>query len=939
MTKKIFTIVSWMVMVLIVCSNVSAQITEAAKLQASDKEREDYFGNSVSIDGNRAVIGAWEEDTGGDNAGAAYIFERDDNGVWTEVARLQAHDKESDDYFGNSVSISGDRVIVGAVFEDTGSSDAGAAYIFERDSNGVWTEVAKIQAHDKDVRNYFGKSVSINGDRAIVGAAWENTGGTYAGAVYIFERDSSGLWTEVTKLQAHDKDARDEFGISVSSDGDLIIIGAWEEDTGGQNAGAAYIFERASSGEWIEVTKLQASDKDTRDYFGGSVSISGDRIIVGAAFEDTGGDKAGAAYIFERDSNGVWNEVTKLQASDKDTRDYFGNSVSISGNKAIVGAPEEDTGGVNAGAAYIFERDSSGLWTEVTKLQASDKDARDYFGGSVSISGNAAIAGATLEDTGGDDVGAAYIFEIQGGVTQEGVKEVPQLIDAINSANQDPDCDTIDLSATSFTLTDCYPPAPFPGECDSGNGLPEITSCITIRSLVNSGSTIERSSEANIPTFHIFSVNSTGTLTLDHITIAGGSSSQAGGIINAGTVTLMNSRVERNYATSFGGGILNHVGGHLTLISTTITENASEAGAGGIENFGNAFLINSTVSFNRGEGKGGGISNDEGTLELINSTVSRNWCGDQGGGMYNSGIVNLSNSTVSENEADSGGGGIYNDADITVKNTIVANNPSGDNCFLNGGVFQALGTNIDTDGTCQGFIKVTSEELKLEPLAQNGGPTMTQALLQDSVAIDAAADCTLIDGMTLINEDQRGVIRPIGEFCDVGAYEASLYNKIDNKNAKLRFFYSGTIGEDNLLISGYLKEKLAIMPFGEDVTVTVEVPDPQQSANRLNIFTQTIPNNVVSGTKKYRFRRRDPGIQELLFDQRTDSTYFSVKVDEVDFLPNLRAAMSSEEYLELIRLIESYTITITIGENVWSGTALLKIGKFTKAKQELNFQR
>jgi hypothetical protein len=163
---------------------------------------------------------------------------------------------------------------------------------------------------------------------------------------------------------------------------------------------------------------------------------------------------------------------------------------------------------------------------------------------------------------------------------------------------------------------------------------------------------------------------------------------------------------------------------------------------------------------------------------------------------------------------------------------------------------------------------------------------------------------------------------------------------LENTKARLTFFYKENITErDRLSITGLKKPKFHEMPFDKDVTVTVEVPDPQQPTNTLQIFSQTIPKNTVSGTKKYRFRSGDSGIQELLFDQRSDSTYFYVNVNEVDFLPSIRTAMTPQAYLNFIRNIGSYTITIEIDGNIWSGTAPLEIGKLTSQKQELNFRR
>ena len=332
-----------------------------------------------------------------------------------QKSKLQARDTEARDYLGWSVAISGNIAIVGAYTEDTGGSDAGAAYIFEPDSSGTWTQTQKLLASDKQASDYFGYSVAISGNIAIVGASGEETGGSRAGAAYIFERDSSGTWTQTQKLLASDKETNDKFGCSVAISGDLAIVGAYGEGTGGAHAGAAYIFERDSSGTWTQTQKLLASDKQTIDRFGYSVAISGNIAIVGAYRENTGGSDAGAAYIFERDSSGTWTQTQKLQASDKQASDYFGISVAISANIAIVGASGEDTGSSDAGAAYIFEPDSSGTWTQTQKLLASDKKRKDKFGCSVAISSNLAIVGAFQKDNAEDtqifDAGAAYIFE------------------------------------------------------------------------------------------------------------------------------------------------------------------------------------------------------------------------------------------------------------------------------------------------------------------------------------------------------------------------------------------------------------------------------------------------------------------------------------------------------------------------------------------------
>jgi len=401
------------------CANmIYIVLSEEQKIMASDAEASDLFGYRVSLssDGNTAIVGALYEDAGGSAAGAAYVFVRSGS-VWSQQQKLTAGDAQANDNFGYSVSLSsdGNTAIVGAYGEDAGGSNAGAAYVFVR-SGGVWSEQQKLTASDAQASDYFGCSISLSGDgnTAIVGALLEDAGGSDAGAAYVFVK-SGGVWSQQQKLTANDAEAVDYFGISVSlsSDGNTAVVGAPYEDTGGSDAGASYVFVR-SGVVWSEQQKLTASDAEAFDYFGYSVSLSsdGNTAIVGAYYEDTGGGDAGAAYVFVR-TGGVWSEQQKLTASDAEAGDYFGSSVSLSsdGNTVIVGAFYEDTGGDAVGAAYVFVR-SGGVWSQQQKLTASDAEAFDFFGNSVSLSsdGNTAIVGALYEDAGGSDAGAAYLF-------------------------------------------------------------------------------------------------------------------------------------------------------------------------------------------------------------------------------------------------------------------------------------------------------------------------------------------------------------------------------------------------------------------------------------------------------------------------------------------------------------------------------------------------
>jgi hypothetical protein len=379
--------------------------TEMNKQQASDKEASDYFGYSSSIDGDYAIVGAYGEDTGGASAGAAYIFKRT-GASWAQEAKIQATDKQAGDSFGLTVSLSGDYAIVGSYSEDTGGADAGAAYIFKR-TGASWAQEAKIQAADKQAGDFFGTSVSIDGDYALVGARTEDTGGSDVGAAYIFKRTGTS-WGQEAKIQASDKQASDSFGSSSSISGDYAIVGAYFENTGGSRAGAAYVFKRTGA-SWAEEARIQASDKEANDLFGASISLDGDYAVVGAYSEDTGGADAGAVYVFKRTGT-TWTEEAKIQASDKESADSFGSWVSISGDYIVVGAYGEDTGAAGAGAAYVFKRTGT-TWAEELKIQASDKQASDAFGISVATDDGKIVVGAYAEATGGANAGAVYFFD------------------------------------------------------------------------------------------------------------------------------------------------------------------------------------------------------------------------------------------------------------------------------------------------------------------------------------------------------------------------------------------------------------------------------------------------------------------------------------------------------------------------------------------------
>jgi len=323
---------------------------EVAKLLASDAAANDYFGSSVSVSGDAAVVGAWRDDDRGPESGSAYVYDRV-GGVWTQTAKLLASDSGAGDWFGLSVAISGDTAVVGARYDDDLGEDSGSAYVFER-VGGVWTQKAKLLASDGAEDDFFGHSVSLSGDTALVGAWGDDDRWTDSGSAYVFER-VGGVWTQKAKLLAPDGAVDDRFGSSVSISGDTALVGAYGDDDRGPDSGSAYVFERVG-GVWTQRAKLLASDGAAGDEFGISVAVSGDAAVVGAHLDDDRGTWCGSAYVFER-VGGVWTQKAKLFACDGAAADYFGESVSISGDTAVVGAYGDDDRGDRSGSAYVFD--------------------------------------------------------------------------------------------------------------------------------------------------------------------------------------------------------------------------------------------------------------------------------------------------------------------------------------------------------------------------------------------------------------------------------------------------------------------------------------------------------------------------------------------------------------------------------------------------------
>jgi len=304
--------------------------------------------------------------------------------------KITASDGASGDNFGISVAVGSGRIVVGARLDGDNGTNSGSAYIFDLDGN----QLTKITASDGAAGDFFGRSVAVGSGRIVVGADRDGDNGNLSGSAYIFDLDGNQL----TKITASDGAANDFFGSSVAVGSDRIVVAANRDGDNGTDSGSAYIFDLDGN----ELAKITASDGAPNDYFGYSVAVGSGRIVVGAYGDDDNGSGSGSAYIFDLDGN----QLTKITASDGAGGERFGYSVAVGSGRIVVGAYLDD----NNGSAYIFDLDGN----EVAKITASDGAADDYFGGSVAVGSDRIVVSAYRNDDNGSDSGSAYIFDLDG---------------------------------------------------------------------------------------------------------------------------------------------------------------------------------------------------------------------------------------------------------------------------------------------------------------------------------------------------------------------------------------------------------------------------------------------------------------------------------------------------------------------------------------------
>ncbi len=382
--------------------------SQSQKLIPNDGSSGDDFGYAVSLSIDRVLIGSYRDDDLGLNSGSAYVFDYDGSN-WNQSQKLIPDDGNIGDGFGYAVNLLDNRILVGANYGEDGSNAQGTSYVFDFDGSN-WSQSQKLSSGDGANNERFGNAISMSNDHVLVGAYLDDEFGDSSGSTYVFGFDGNS-WSQIQKLNPDEGSTGDNFGLSVSLSGDRALIGSFGDEDFSDSSGSAYIFD-FDGFNWSLTQKLYPHNGSASDSFGYSVSLYGERALIGAHDDDELGTETGSAYIFEFDGTN-WSQTQKLKADDAQSFDYFGWSVSLLADRALIGAYGDDDIANGSGSAYLF--DFNGInWSQTQKLKATDAQSFDNFGDSISLSSDRALIGAYRDDDLGSESGSAYVFDFDG---------------------------------------------------------------------------------------------------------------------------------------------------------------------------------------------------------------------------------------------------------------------------------------------------------------------------------------------------------------------------------------------------------------------------------------------------------------------------------------------------------------------------------------------
>ncbi len=313
------------------------------KLIPQDGEPEDLFGYSVAVDGDLIVVGNWADSTFGDDSGSAYVF-RFDGSTWVEEQKLLPEEGGAvDDYFGYTVAVSNDFILIGKPFGDELGPGSGSAYVFHYDGEN-WIQQTKLLAWEPTWADFFGSAVALQGNIAMIGAEQDDTIATAAGAVYIFRFDGS-VWLPEQKILPIGGGSYGRFGDDIDISGHTAVIGTYF-------GAAAYAYQFNGS-SWIQEKRFLSPEPEMGDYFGSEVTVYNDVLVIGAPYLNDPQVNAGAAYLYRR-NDAEWPLIARIQPSDIAARDAFAFALDISGETLAAGSINDKDHGEYTGSIYMF---------------------------------------------------------------------------------------------------------------------------------------------------------------------------------------------------------------------------------------------------------------------------------------------------------------------------------------------------------------------------------------------------------------------------------------------------------------------------------------------------------------------------------------------------------------------------------------------------------
>ncbi len=374
-----------------------------------------WFGESVALSGNRLIVGAARDNTGASNSGRVYVYDLSGATPTTPVHTIINPGPAVGDMFGYSVAISGALVVVSAPNDDTGATDSGSVYVYDLSSGTPTVPVHTLNNPGPAASDWFGASVAISGSRVLVGTPFDDTGASNSGSAYVYNLSGGTPTVPTHTLGNPGPAANDQFGYAVSISGTSLVVGAYQDDTGASNAGSAYVYNLSSGTPTVPTHTLSNPGPAVDDFFGSSVAISGTRVVVGAYSDNTGAANAGSAYVYDVSSGTPTVPAVTLNNPSPAVDDYFGSAVALSGTRVLVGAKLDDLGANDAGSAYVYEVSSGTPSVPIATLNSPGTTPSGQFGSSIAMSGNLLVVGASGDDADGSNAGAAFVYDLNSG--------------------------------------------------------------------------------------------------------------------------------------------------------------------------------------------------------------------------------------------------------------------------------------------------------------------------------------------------------------------------------------------------------------------------------------------------------------------------------------------------------------------------------------------